>query len=64
MKWRCSTSGWGKVSISSPSSEGGGVSFMTYLQGYDNVSISSPSSEGGGWISLDHPTETAGQSFH
>ena len=37
------------VSISSPSSEGGGISaYERYEEGVDKVSISSPSSEGGG----------------
>ena len=43
--------GWGEVcvSISSPSSEGGG-SFKTTGGRCEMVSISSPSSEGGGYI--------------
>ena len=36
------------VSISSPSSEGGGRIFYEWVEGSSPVSISSPSSEGGG----------------
>ena len=36
------------VSISSPSSEGGGQTFDSEINGCRSVSISSPSSEGGG----------------
>ena len=54
-----------KVSISSPSSEGGGLPYIFRTTIYSPlVSISSPSSEGGGKEELFYDNSTAGGCFH